>query len=302
MLQDMTNQLTDPQSGERTPQVSIGMLVFNGEQYIREALDSLLVQTFPDFELIISDDASTDRTAEICLEYAAQDQRIRYIRQPENQGIWANYNLVLQQARAEYFMWAAHDDIWAPNWIHTLLGNMSKECVISFGRSVVIKPDGEVCGWLPPVQFQAPKALRLLKLFWVRSDQCSLMYGIYRREYLLSIGGIETPRVNKDAAADYYFLYRVLHDGHIICDPSTTLFKRQGGYSSTYTGRWPRLRHLFPTMYLYSYINLMCVPSPLGMRIILGLNLLPHFLYILVVQYIAVARSVWKRIAPAHSR
>ena len=71
MLQDMTNQLTDPQSGERTPQVSIGMLVFNGEQYIREALDSLLVQTFPDFELIISDDASTDRTAELARQLGA---------------------------------------------------------------------------------------------------------------------------------------------------------------------------------------------------------------------------------------
>jgi glycosyltransferase involved in cell wall biosynthesis len=281
--------------------VSIGMPVFNGEQYIREALDSLLGQTFPDFELIISDNASTDRTSEICLEYAAQDQRIRYIRQPEDRGMLFNFNFVVQQARGEYFMWAACDDIWAPNWIHTLLRNMSNECVSSFGRVANIMPDGEVCRWWPPVQFQAPKVLRLLKFLWV-PGQCNLIHGIYLREYLLSIDGIEMPRLNEHAPEfDFFFVYRVLHDGHIVSDPSTTLFKRLGDYSQAYDGRWPRLRHLFPTAYLYHYINLMCVPSPLGMRIILGLNLLPHFVYILGLQYIAVARSVWKRIALARS-
>lgn len=94
-----------------SPTVSIGMPVYNGETFIKEALDSLLSQTFADFELIISDNGSTDKTETICREYALQDQRIRYIRQPENRGAIANFQCVLDEAAGEYFMWAAYDDL-----------------------------------------------------------------------------------------------------------------------------------------------------------------------------------------------
>lgn len=94
------------------PKVSIGMPVYNGEKFIRKTLDSLLAQTFTDFELIISDNASTDSTQEICKEYAIKDSRIRYIRQSENKGGLFNFNFVLHQACGKYFMWAAHDDFW----------------------------------------------------------------------------------------------------------------------------------------------------------------------------------------------
>jgi len=99
------------------PLVSIGMPVYNGARYIREALDSLLGQTFTDFELIISDNASTDSTEAICREYAAKDQRIRYIRQSHNLGASGNFKFVLDQALGEYFMWAAHDDKWSSNYL-----------------------------------------------------------------------------------------------------------------------------------------------------------------------------------------
>src|ERR1035437_6848500 len=94
-----------------SPKVSIGMRVYNGGKYIRRALASLLAQTFTDFELIISDNASTDGTEAICREYAAGDPRIRYVRQGENLGAMANFRFVLNEAGGEYFMWAAHDDV-----------------------------------------------------------------------------------------------------------------------------------------------------------------------------------------------
>jgi len=94
-----------------TPRLSIGMPVYNGENYLADALDSLLAQSFDDFELIISDNASTDRTAEICQEYADRDPRIRYIRQPQNIGGGPNQDFVFQQSRGELFKWAAHDDV-----------------------------------------------------------------------------------------------------------------------------------------------------------------------------------------------
>ena len=104
-----------------TPRVTIGMPVYNGERYLRKALDSLLAQTCPDFELLISDNASSDGTAEICREYAARDPRIRYIRQPVNIGAGPNHNFLPPQARAPYFKWAAHDDVYDSELIQKCL-------------------------------------------------------------------------------------------------------------------------------------------------------------------------------------
>lgn len=87
------------------------MPVFNGEKTIEAALDSILGQSHPDFELIISDNASTDRTEEICRQYAKEDCRIHYIRQPQNIGAAKNFLYVLEQSQAQYFMWATSDDV-----------------------------------------------------------------------------------------------------------------------------------------------------------------------------------------------
>lgn len=92
------------------PLVSIGMPVYNAERFLDEALDSLLAQTFTDYELIISDNASTDITESICRTYERNDTRIRYVRQPYNIGMLANFQFVLHQSVGKYFMWAAADD------------------------------------------------------------------------------------------------------------------------------------------------------------------------------------------------
>lgn len=99
------------------PKVSIGMPVYNGEQFLRGALDALLGQTFYDFELIISDNASTDGTENICREYACQYRQISYTRQGVNLGACANFKFVLDQARGEYFMWAACDDTFSKDFV-----------------------------------------------------------------------------------------------------------------------------------------------------------------------------------------
>ncbi|MEM2614446.1 MAG: glycosyltransferase family 2 protein [Nitrososphaerota archaeon] len=99
------------------PLVSIGMPVYNGERFIRQALDSLLAQDYENFELIISDNASVDKTQEICLEYAARDKRIRYYRNEKNMGAVWNFNRVFELSKGKYFMWAAHDDLWDKTYI-----------------------------------------------------------------------------------------------------------------------------------------------------------------------------------------
>jgi glycosyltransferase involved in cell wall biosynthesis len=99
------------------PIVSIGMPVFNGECFLEAAIDSVLAQSLDDFELIVCDNASTDRTAEICRDYAARDPRIRYHRNPRNLGAAPNYNLAFSYARGRYFKWLAHDDRMLPSYL-----------------------------------------------------------------------------------------------------------------------------------------------------------------------------------------
>ena len=95
----------------------VGMPVFNGEKFLSRSITSLLNQTYSNFELIISDNASTDQTSYICKEFAKKDKRIIYVRQEQNfGGIW-NYNYVLKESKSKYFMWAAVDDFWEPEFI-----------------------------------------------------------------------------------------------------------------------------------------------------------------------------------------
>jgi glycosyltransferase involved in cell wall biosynthesis len=97
--------------------VSIGMPAYNAEAHISRAVESLRAQTFTDFELIFSDNTSTDRTAEIMAFYVEQDSRIQYTRQTTNIGAFKNFKFVLDKAVSSYFMWAAADDYWAPEYI-----------------------------------------------------------------------------------------------------------------------------------------------------------------------------------------
>jgi glycosyltransferase involved in cell wall biosynthesis len=95
------------------PRLSIGLPVYNGEDFLAESLDSLLGQTYEDFELIISDNDSTDGTADICRRYLKQDSRIRYFRQPSNIGCAPFHIVLVDHARGELFKWASHDDLYA---------------------------------------------------------------------------------------------------------------------------------------------------------------------------------------------
>lgn len=97
--------------------LSIGLPVFNAERYLKETLDSILGQTYSDFELIISDNASIDHTEQICRKYAAKDRRIRYYRNRKNLGASKNFNQVFELSSGEYFKWVADDDVHASDFL-----------------------------------------------------------------------------------------------------------------------------------------------------------------------------------------
>jgi glycosyltransferase involved in cell wall biosynthesis len=123
------------------PRVSIGMPVFNGEKYLKEALESILAQTYSDFELVISDNASNDRTEQICREYAAKDSRIRYYRNEKNIGAPKNFNRVFELSSGEYFKWAACDDVLAPEYLQKCVTVLDEDPSVVLCHSITGRID-----------------------------------------------------------------------------------------------------------------------------------------------------------------
>jgi glycosyltransferase involved in cell wall biosynthesis len=130
------------------PLVSIGVPVFNAERFLPRALDSLLSQTLTDFELIISDNASTDGTPEICKEYLRRDPRIRYIRQPVNIGAARNWNLLVHEARGVFFKWASANDYCAPEMLEKCVEVMIADpgVVLCYGKTQFVDLDEQPIG------------------------------------------------------------------------------------------------------------------------------------------------------------
>jgi glycosyltransferase involved in cell wall biosynthesis len=146
---------------QRTRRVTIGLPVYNGERFLRDALDSILAQTFGDFALVVSDNASTDATVEIVEGYAARDDRIVLLRSDTNRGAAWNYNRVLAAAHGPYFKWAAADDMLAPTCVERsveILDASSPSVVLAYPRTQVIDADGTVVGTIDDDLASAPGA------------------------------------------------------------------------------------------------------------------------------------------------
>jgi len=126
------------------PRLSIGLPVYNGGGYLAESLEALLGQSYEDFELIISDNASTDGTVGICRRYEKQDPRIRYVRQPHNIGLVPNHNFVVGQARGELFKWASHDDLYARDLLKRCIDALDQhpQAVLAQSWSATIDSSG----------------------------------------------------------------------------------------------------------------------------------------------------------------
>lgn len=132
-----------------TPRVSLAMPVYNGENFIREAIDSILAQDFTDFELIITDNASTDATEEICRDYASRDARVRYHRNEKNLGAAPNYNLGYELARGTYLKWCPHDDYMSPNFLSACVAKLEArpDAALAFGFTQCVDKNSQPFDW-----------------------------------------------------------------------------------------------------------------------------------------------------------
>ena len=171
----------------KEPKVSIGLPVFNGENYLEKAIDSILSQTYRDFELIICDNASTDRTQEICRRYAAADDRVRYYRNPRNLGASPNYNRTFELSSGEYFKWMAHDDIIAPTYLERCVAALDREPDAVLAQPLVgmIDAKGDVLSIHNGLQRAASPQVseRFAHLIKLPRDNWEV-FGLIRREVL----------------------------------------------------------------------------------------------------------------------
>ena len=159
----------------KAPRLSIGLPVYNGERYLAESIEALLGQSYEDFELIISDNASTDSTADICASYARADSRVRHIRQPQNIGCAPNHNFLVWQARGELFKWASDDDLYARDLLKCCIDALDARpsVVLAHSWTATIDDAGAVTRAVPYVHAtsapSAPERFRSL-LFGLGGD------------------------------------------------------------------------------------------------------------------------------------
>jgi glycosyltransferase involved in cell wall biosynthesis len=173
------------------PVVSIGLPVYNGERWLRGALDCLLGQTYRNIELVVCDNASTDATAALCAEYAERDPRVRYFRNPYNvgtRGPKGNFCRVLAHATGEYFMWASADDGRDPTIVercvtalrrnpHAILAHGSIEVAFRNRRDIVEVSNG--------MDLEIADPVARIQRFTCEMSHNAMIYGVFRREALL---------------------------------------------------------------------------------------------------------------------
>lgn len=209
------------------PTVSIGLPVYNGERFLSEALDSILGQTFADFELIISDNGSVDRTKEICQAYAAGDQRIRYARSETNRGAAWNFNNVFRLSAGRYFKWAAHDDICAREFLARCVEALERDpgIVVCFPRTVQIDEQGreeKKRDHIDLPNLGSPRAHERFHDIIANRHGCEAVFGVMRTDALR-----RTPLIGNYMASDKVLLALLSVRGRFHELPDYLFFQRE---------------------------------------------------------------------------
>lgn len=219
------------------PRVTVGMPVYNGEDFVGQAIESILGQDFGDLELVISDNGSTDATRDVCRSYASRDPRVRYFRGETNRGAAWNYNRCVELSTGEFFKWQSHDDICKPS--------MVRRCMETFDHAtsnvVLVYPVAEVIDeqGTPLPQFltesieardRAPH-IRLGKVLRRLNMACAV-FGVIRSSALR-----QTRLIGSFVAADYVLLAELALLGQIWEVPETLFQRRVHPRISTYANR-----------------------------------------------------------------
>lgn len=218
---------------DEKPLVSIGMPVYNGAKYIREALDSLLAQDYANFELIICDNNSEDETQAICLQYARKDERISYFRNAENVGAMKNFERVVELSSGSFFMWAAADDFWSSFYISSLVDSLSKSdgAILASGWTRYVKDDAQPHPTLDPDR-PPPSGRFVTAQALLAQHASSWIYGLYNRSLLKS--ELQVLREQRAVGGDMVFLLFLCLNYQLTGNNEATIYKRVYGHNDHY--------------------------------------------------------------------
>ena len=222
----------------RTPRVSIGIPVYNGERYLAEAVQTLLDQTYTDFELLISDNASSDATEAICRGFAEKDPRIRYIRNSENLGATANHNRLIEEARGEFFKLASDDDRHAPEFLSRCVNALESdsEAVLCHSRTIEIDEFGQRIRRDDHISRTASSGPHERFADLMQLGHHYQIFGVVRLEALR-----QTPRFGRFFKSDVILLCRLALLGRFCEVPEELFFKRYHPRQSVVLAKNPTL-------------------------------------------------------------
>jgi glycosyltransferase involved in cell wall biosynthesis len=220
--------MSTPANESQQPLVSIGMPVYNGSAFVGEAISSLLAQTHKNIELVISDNASRDGTPKLLEEWAKRDPRIRIILNPVNRGAAANFKTVALESRGDYFMWASHDDLWAPDFIEANLKALlaSPGAICSMGLVESIR-DGMADGLNDDTFALSGSPAKNVIDFLKNPGLNSRMYGLYPTHVAK-----HAAQVTPHWPFDQLITVKALKFGTYVQVPRVLMWRRRGGESS----------------------------------------------------------------------
>jgi glycosyltransferase involved in cell wall biosynthesis len=198
--------------------------VYNGERYLAVVVESLLAQTRSDFELSISDNASTDKTERICREYADRDPRIRYHRQAENVGAARNFRAVFERSRAPYFKWVGVDDYLAPQYLERCSRVLDErgDAVLACSKVTIVDEHGATLRpYDEPQELLHGRAAQRFRARLTRDSWCNAVYGLIRADVLR-----RTALLASFGGSDVVLLAELSLYGRFIEVPEPLLFRR----------------------------------------------------------------------------
>jgi hypothetical protein len=213
---------------DRSPLVSIGMPTFNGAAFVEDAVRSLLAQTEPAFRLVIADDRSEDETPAICERLAASDARIRFVRHDRHVGMTGNFGYLLRGATAPFFMWAAQDDLWAPEFLEETLAVLRREpsALGAMTRVAFVEPSGERLRTIR-IPRQMGDRDPVSRARSVRRDGFHAVYALFRRPTL----DASPVRLEDVPAPDVAFVFGLVLHGRIVSSERVLSTRRVIGYT-----------------------------------------------------------------------
>jgi glycosyltransferase involved in cell wall biosynthesis len=183
------------------PLVTVGIPVYNDERYVEAAIEDILAQTYRNLEIVISDNFSTDDSTEICWRYVSKDARVRYVRQERNLGPHANFRYLIDQAQGRYFMWAASDDRWDPEFIERLVYTLEEEpeAAVAFCPYVEIDEQGGLLPGMHSFDFGGASALTRITKFHLEPSgrRDAFFYGLFRMSTVVKMNFVKWWWINK---------------------------------------------------------------------------------------------------------